>query len=169
MKPDYESLINELSGSDLKKRGRLLKYAGTKLTDHLIIRALGKADDYYHRVRNTKPGIGKSLLIYCGLIAALSEYHFADTRAQSTKDAESHVLTIEEIVKSRLLVAAKRRHKPSKKKQLEQYMPDIMDLKSKGFSNRSVAASLLEVHKIDISAEYIRRVSKGNGNRKKDR
>jgi hypothetical protein len=132
------------------------------------IPTLGKANDYYYRVRNTKPGIGKSLLIYCGLIASLSDYHFADTRAKASKSAESHVATIEEIHKSRLLVAAKRRHKPTKKNQLEQYIPDILESRREGISYNSIATWLLEEHKIDISSEYIRRVV-GNGNRKTDR
>lgn len=152
-----EDLITRLTGTTEKDRGKLVRYAGAKLTEEHLVKALSKAFDFMYENRPAFGRAGKSVLIYCGFIVALNKLHYADTRAMHRKDAEDHIPTIADLRRSRMAVAKKRKRHGEKKNQLYKHIAEIIEARTSGHSFQNICDWLEMTYKISVSREYVRK------------
>lgn len=153
--------IDALTGEGSNQRDALLRYAAKSLPETLRLRALAKAQDFYYSNRAANPTSTKAELVYAGFILALKAYHYADIRSMSRKDTDKHIATIQEVHDGRRRASIKRRF-PNKKKEVEQYLDDILQSRREGHSLQDIVTWLMEAHKLNVTKEYLRRIVNAN-------
>lgn len=154
-----EAIIDRLTATHEDERKRLLRYMGSKMDDKSRLKSFSAMIDYYYDNRfKFRPKLGKSVLLFCGLIRALKSLHYSDTRGLSRKDSERHVPVMEDLRRGRTAVDL-RLHKQGKKRgRLEKLMAEIVELRSEGNSYQFIVNHLKKYHRIQVSSEYLRKV-----------
>lgn len=156
-----DNIIDRLTSTHEAERGKLFRYAGSKMSDRSRVKAVSAAIDYFYANRfELQAGLGKAVLLYCGLILAIKNLHYSDIRGLSRKDAEVHVPVMEEIRKNKMEKALKRRKQGKKMCCLAKFMGEILEARNAGCSYQLIADSLKVEHKIQVSKEYLRKVLK---------
>jgi hypothetical protein len=153
--PNYEQLLDTLTGTDKKGRDRLLKYAA-KLPDRLVARAMSRAVDFYYNEGRDHRGQGQGVVMLTGFLNALRGYHMADVSGMRRKGSKQHIDTLNELELAREEVVKKQRSPVTS--QLLPHIEEIKTEKSKGSTLREIAAWLFKIHKIKVSHETVRKI-----------
>ena len=158
---DLMTKVNQLTATDPKERLSLLRYAANHLNDYLVVKAVKEGDEFFYQKKAEHRNVGRSVLIFSGLIIALKKYRYADQKARHRKCSEEHIVSMEDLHEGRRVAAIRRRSKSSKKNLLLEHLPDLIRFQREGFSLRDMV-EYLKLKDINVSRETIRRILNDN-------
>jgi hypothetical protein len=161
MMENIDAILNKITNTDQNERSRLIRYSAT-IPEQTRVRAFQQAVNSLYSSRNREyQHLGKTALLYCGLISALKKIRSADTKGMKRKGSKKIVRTIEELRRDRMDVLRKRKNSRSNKRlRLAKYLGVIWEARNNGYSLQMICDWLLETQQIKVSREYLRKVLK---------
>lgn len=156
-----DTQINAITKTNEATRDKLFRYAG-KLPDSSRQKAMVAALDFFYSSKAKYPDLGKPAMIYFGYIIALKDFHFASHIAMKRKNSSDYADMADDLFGQKIVSTIKQKKSRMLKNKITPHLGEIFTARRNGVSFADIANFFILNYKIQISAEYIRRIFNEN-------